>query len=262
MARIDKLYAVTVCVGRHEGLRHCLRNHLVLDDWVIVTTQDDEDTQLACEDAGVRYIVSERFYEGGYYHELESETKTSKETVWHDSAIFNKGKAINDGMDTLPQEGWHIVLDADIILPKNMRSVFKRSVLKPHQLYGMDRVICPSIDDYKRVTENGWVGVPLYEGLRGADKENFMREHHGKCYLHRPKTSGDGYFQMFSGSKGMRYSESFSSRFADTRGFSQEYWKHTPWHRRKLQDNESGVRSNLTCFHLGNAFEPWKKTEI
>lgn len=254
-----KVFAVTVCVNRVDTLKECLPNLNHLEDWIIVTAPTDEETIEFCQSHGVHFHITHRLHEAGYYYEMVTPTKTSKVPKWHDRAVFNKGKAINEGLNFLPQEGFHLVMDADIILPEGIHESIKQSKPKPHQLFGMDRVICPTIEDYHRIKKEGWEDLPIYGGLRGSKKQAFMEEHYNKPYYHRVASSGDGYFQLFHGTEGYRYSELFSSRFADTRGFSQKYWKHVPWHRKKLKLDQSGKREWLTCYHLGNAFVPWEK---
>lgn len=54
---------------------------------------------------------------------------------------FNKGAAINAGMDYFQYHGWRLHLDSDIVLPDNFRRVlFNHSHLDSAAIYGADRV--------------------------------------------------------------------------------------------------------------------------
>jgi GTP:adenosylcobinamide-phosphate guanylyltransferase len=57
-----RVEAVSVCVNYADFLEHTIDSVLaVVDDWVIVTTDSDKDTQRLCKQRGVRCVVTDAF---------------------------------------------------------------------------------------------------------------------------------------------------------------------------------------------------------
>lgn len=111
--------AVTVCVNYAHTLKYAISNKHLVDRWVIVTKRDDLDTIKLCKNNDVEVIFTDRLHEDG--------------------AEFAKGKAINDGFDSLTKSDWLIHLDADTILPKNFRDMTSQIKSDPESkknLYG------------------------------------------------------------------------------------------------------------------------------
>jgi|GEM_PF-1522111 len=102
-----KIEAVSVCINYSHVLKYCLDNKKYLDNWTIVTEENDIDTINLCKENSINYIFSERIHENG--------------------AEFAKGKAINEGFNALDKSDWLLSLDADIILPSNVRE-FVRNI--------------------------------------------------------------------------------------------------------------------------------------
>jgi len=117
-----RLEAVTVCIGFDDYLDVTLAlNHPHLDTMIVVTSHDDRKTQLVAQKHGAICVQSDLFKKNGRH--------------------FNKGAAINAGMDHFQYHGWRIHLDADIVLPDNFRRIlFNHSHLDQSAIYGADRV--------------------------------------------------------------------------------------------------------------------------
>jgi len=98
-----KVEAVTVCINFSKYLKQCLSNKDLLDRWIIITHELDEDTIALCKENDLEYVLSKRIYEKG--------------------APFAKGKAINEGLELLDKDDWLLQLDGDIILPSNFRNL-------------------------------------------------------------------------------------------------------------------------------------------
>jgi hypothetical protein len=93
--------AITVCVGYDDFLAKTMpRNWRYFDRWVIVTDYRDERT---AEVAGRYADVAEVLRTDAFYYF---------------GARFNKGLAIEIALDHLGRDGWILMLDADIVLPK------------------------------------------------------------------------------------------------------------------------------------------------
>ena len=80
--------------------------------------------QKICDIFGVKCIITDRIYEDG--------------------ASFNKGKAINDGIKSIDNPDWILLLDADIVLTKKIDINDDVDVL-----YTSDRYICKDYNTYK-----------------------------------------------------------------------------------------------------------------
>ncbi len=137
---MNKLYGVTVCVNYADFLCHVLPvNKQHFDRLIVVTSENDLATQRLCETVHVECIKS---------RELN-----------HD---FNKGKAINLGLDKIyaafhkeiRKDDWVVHMDADIFLPHRTREILNSLDLDPSHLYGVDRLMCPSYDEWQNFISN------------------------------------------------------------------------------------------------------------
>ena len=96
-----KIEAVTVCVGYGDFLAATLPENLpLLDDLVIVTTADDEETRAVCRKYSVHHVLSDDHRRDG---------------------PFNKARMIQRGLDQIGAHDWILHVDADIVLPRKFR---------------------------------------------------------------------------------------------------------------------------------------------
>jgi len=124
-----RIEAVTVCLHYDDFLEQTIRvNQSLFDDWVVVTSQGDAGTIAVCQRYGVRMALCP------YFHRGES---------------FAKAAAINIGLAHLKLEDWVVHLDADTALPRNARKHLANVELDPQNIYGVDRVDCPSFTAWK-----------------------------------------------------------------------------------------------------------------
>ena len=65
-----------------------------LDDWIVITTPEDEDTQALCQVRGIKMHLTRAFYQDG--------------------AMFNKGKAMVEAYELFPPSDWVLLIDADV----------------------------------------------------------------------------------------------------------------------------------------------------
>ena len=127
--------AITVCVEYDDLLAITLPHTLPhVREMLVVTSPYDTATVRLCDRFGVRVFQTEAFYENG--------------------AEFNKGAAMEQGFDVLGRRGWILVMDADIVLPKNLdlSRVFR------NRMWG-----CPRVFWDNPSTWNGqpWDHLPL-----------------------------------------------------------------------------------------------------
>lgn len=171
-----KLEAVTVCINYSDFLKHVIDNNKkFFDKWVIVTTSDDRETQELCKRSGVLCEVIHK----SHFAELD-----------------NKGFAVNQGLKKLDRDGWVLHIDADIWLPPLTRSILERFKLKEDCIYGVDRFMCESFEDWKdfiikedyKDIHSGWVYLETSKFRLGKR----MVQYYGEGYW------VIGYFQLWN----------------------------------------------------------------
>lgn len=132
--------AVIVCVNYSDFLAHTLPANLShFDNAVVVTDYKSEDSKIVknlCDYYNVRCVQTDAFYEYG--------------------ATINKARGINEGLKYLSKKDWVIQLDADIYLPPLFRNVIQNIGFKfdKKAIYGIDRFMCKSFEDYMRYLHN------------------------------------------------------------------------------------------------------------
>lgn len=127
--------AVCVCVNYSDFLAASLPFNLPLfDDIVIVTTPEDDATIRLCKRWGVRYVTTHVFT--------------------RDGSVFNKSRGINHGLNHLRRRDWLIHLDADTVLPPRFRHMLANAELDESSIYGVDRVNCPSYEEWAAFLAN------------------------------------------------------------------------------------------------------------
>lgn len=116
-----KIEAIIVCKDYDDFLSQTLPENIQhLDDIVVVTHSDDHATQAVCAKNSVVCVKTTAFHEDG--------------------DAFNKGRAINIGLDHLRGSDWLLHLDSDIVLPRDFRRLIDRTKLNPKNIYGADRI--------------------------------------------------------------------------------------------------------------------------
>lgn len=123
--KIPKIDIIIVSVNYNDFLPITLKSIPKEFTVTVVTSKDDKECQLICNKIGVNCVVSDRLYENG--------------------AVFNKGKAINDGIKSIQNPEWILLLDADIYLKDDFLNVVSSTNLPSQDLIICKRLI---IDDY------------------------------------------------------------------------------------------------------------------
>lgn len=124
-----KIEAVIVSVNYGDFLawtlpttRHCF------EGLVVVTHPTDRHTVQVCAHYNVKCIQTDQFY--------------------HDNVAFDKAAGINYGLEALSLSDWVVHLDADIALPPRAREMIHMANLEPDCIYGIDRMMCPTFEEY------------------------------------------------------------------------------------------------------------------
>jgi glycosyltransferase involved in cell wall biosynthesis len=118
----SRLEAVTTCVGFDDLLDETLKRNMPhVDTMIVVTNHSDKRTQQVARKHGATCVPTDLFYKDGRH--------------------FNKGAAINAGLDYFRYHGWRLHFDSDIVFPDNFRRLlFNHQHLDPFCLYGADRM--------------------------------------------------------------------------------------------------------------------------
>lgn len=130
-----QLEAVVVCVNYSDFLAYTLpANRSQFNNMVVVTDTKDEATVAICNKYNVRCVQTDAFYDTGHK--------------------FNKAAGINAGLAALQLNGWVIHMDADIMLPPLTRYILEKLPLNPSKMYGADRLMCTSHDEWMEYLES------------------------------------------------------------------------------------------------------------
>lgn len=197
------LEAVTVSENYADYLEACAVNKQHFDRWTIVTVPGDSRTIGVCIKYGLEYVFTHRLHEDG--------------------ALFAKSKAINDGLATLEEKDWILILDADILLPATFREDIEAQLLSPECLYGLrSRTVfmdARALDDNKAID----------------DTDQFLDKNRLPA----------GFFQLFHASHGEQYPEISRNAEGDDIVFARQW----PPNRRVMLD--------MPCVHLGLPMMNW-----
>ena len=128
-SHLNGIDVIIVSVNYNDFLQITLENNTkIFKSITVVTSINDTECQKICERFNVNCVVTERMYENG--------------------ATFNKGKAINDGINSLINPGWILLLDADIIVPETFTESFKLKYTNANALYVCDRIMFREYQSY------------------------------------------------------------------------------------------------------------------
>ena len=133
-----KLQAVTVCIHYADYLECILANRRHFDRWVIVTVPGDVATVGLCARHGIEVVLSRVLRADG--KDLD--------------AAYNKAAVINEGLALLDPDGWALVLDADVLLPRHFGERLEALPLEAGCLYGASgRRVCEDRESLELLRE-------------------------------------------------------------------------------------------------------------
>jgi glycosyltransferase involved in cell wall biosynthesis len=182
-----RLDVIIVSVNYNDFLIISLMNNIkIFDNITVVTSSSDFLCQKICKKFNVNCIVTDNMYEDG--------------------AVFNKGKAVNEGIKSILDPDYILLLDADILVMEKIDI----DSLDKDVLYTSDRYIIPDYTSYKKYVS----GI--------IQKDKFIQE----------MNFGFGFFQLFNYSKFKRFPETsddastsdilFRDMFHDKRSIDKE----------------------------------------
>jgi len=141
-----KIDVIITSVNYNDFLILSLENNTkYFENITVVTSNDDKICQNICKSYGVKCITTDVFYEDGFK--------------------FNKGKAINVGIESLTNPEFILILDADIIVTNKI----ELTNLESDTLYTSDRWICYNHFQYEKWKkgETPVNNLPKYERDNG-----------------------------------------------------------------------------------------------
>lgn len=134
---MNRIEVVTVCIRYGDFLAETAKHNAHLfDRWVIVTEPADEETREVCRRHSLECILTD-------------EGKRDGE--------FCKGWLIERGLHHLSADGWRLHLDADMVLPTRFRHRFDAARLDPTGIYGIDRVMVQSWNEWQKLLATGYL---------------------------------------------------------------------------------------------------------
>jgi len=198
-----RIEAVTTCVGFDDILDLTLGiNHGQVDHYIVVTSHEDRATELVCRKHSATCVKTDLFRKNG--------------------RNFNKGAAINAGMNLFQHHGWRLHLDGDIALPDKFRqTLFNHTHLEPDCLYGADRVDVVGKEGIRRFLE-ARTAFPQH-----AFNSGVSAVHGGSVFSDRPSSSSAryvdrtfgycpiGFFQLWHASQHREYPYSLGTAAHD-----------------------------------------------
>lgn len=132
-SRIGRLHIIMTCVNYSDFLVISLAENTKIIDpkfITVITDSNDKLTQEVCRVYGVNCVITDRFYE--------------------DNAVFNKGKAINEGIKTIQNPDWILITDADIVFPSDFMSILNNKTVNKNKLYAASRYLCNTYEKYEK----------------------------------------------------------------------------------------------------------------
>jgi hypothetical protein len=128
--------SIVICVDFDDLLKITLpRNRQFFEKTLVVTSPKDRKTQEFCFFEGIDCFETDAFYRNG--------------------AAFNKGLAMEEGLDKLGRDDWIVIWDADTLFPFDMEF----PELEIGKLYGPKRRICSDIQAFN--LSDNWDKYPL-----------------------------------------------------------------------------------------------------
>lgn len=207
--KVNKIDAVIVSVDYNDFLILTLENNIkYLENITVVTSTSDTLCKEICDKFGVKCVITDRMYEDG--------------------AKFNKGKAINEGIKSIQNPEWILLLDADIILPNNWNEIIKSNIFKKDAIHICSRNIIENYDDYQR-----WIN--------------------GEQVGRIESSKGFGYFQLFNVNSNVIFGG--NPIFPETS--DDAAWSDLSF-RNKFNNR---VDIPISVVHLGKAYSNWKGRE-
>lgn len=139
-----RIEAISVCASKAPGeasyddflavvARH---NRGLIDRWIVATVPWDRATLEVCRKFDLEPLIIEEAHRDGQ---------------------FQKGRMIARAQRLLAVDAWRLHIDADIVLPTTFRSGLYAADLDPKKIYGADRVMVKSWEQWEALLASGYL---------------------------------------------------------------------------------------------------------
>lgn len=233
------LEGIIVCVNYSDFLVHTLpHNKTHFNNLIVVTDTKDLKTKKVCDYFHVRCLQTDIFYEK--------------------NNSFNKGAAINYGLQHLSKQDWVVHLDADIYLPPLTRTILENLPLQKQKIYGIDRLMCPNYEQWinflnlPKPIQDSWIYIHLDAFPIGVRIAEYMNKNAGYEPI--------GYFQLWNPAESNVYDYPTEHDFCD---------RTDVLHCKKFARENRELLPELVAIHLDSEYLPemgknWKgrKTKL
>lgn len=153
---LEPVHGVVVSVDYADYLDIALsHNRALFSHVVVVTTPEDRESQRVAGKHDCQLIVTSDGSRGSALP-LPEQGALPFGVAAAPTRAFNKGVLIERGLQQLPQDGWRIHFDADILFPGNLRAILGRALSDRRSLYGADRFNVIGWDAYQKLLGSGW----------------------------------------------------------------------------------------------------------
>lgn len=203
------IQAATVCVNYSDYLEHVIDQNIEhINKWYVVTTDNDVKTQKLCKKYNkIQIITTNAFYEDG--------------------ADFNKGKGLNLAIKQFNQDDWCLLIDADTILPSNIKSEIQK-LDDIDGIYSYDRVFIKNKNN-------------LTKRIKNTSKDDEEVEIQGVPF--------NGYIQLYHPTSRFLKTPYYSEQYKDASCSDHEFSKQWPFNEHK--------KFNGNAIHLGPSYTNW-----
>jgi len=145
---LEPIHGVVVSVGYDDYLDVALtHNRALFGHCCVVTSPEDKASQRVAGKHNCTLVITD-----------DGKGPEGK---------FNKGLLIERGIQQLPDNGWRIHFDADIVLPANARKCLGTALYDREAIYGADRMNVVDADAWQALLATGWASS-------GFDKHHFL----------------------------------------------------------------------------------------
>ncbi len=127
-----KLVAATICINYSDYLECVIGNARHFDRWLVVTVPEDVQTRELCAKHGVEVLLSKVLRPDG----------KDFDAAYHKSAVLNEALDVLSSADSDAKQSagehatWCLLVDADVLLPRDFRARVEGLPLEAGTLYG------------------------------------------------------------------------------------------------------------------------------
>lgn len=158
-----RLVAVTICINYSDYLECVIENRVHFDRWVVMTVAGDVATHALCAKYGIECYDSELLQaDGRDFHAVDNKGPVLNEGLglvdgsWlmADGRDASAGVAVNQPSTIIHQPTWCVVLDADVLLPRDFGERVRALPLETGVLYGAaGRKFCETREQFEMLRE-------------------------------------------------------------------------------------------------------------